>query len=210
MAESNWRLADWQTAPSPKQIIFFQTLQERCWNLTFADKCLNSDLLIKKLQENLHVSLWLFCEMFEKNRAAWFRLFPMNHCVGRVGEWGKLMWVEGSLLLKPALPQHHQWRSLGAIPWPLYYLSQGGEMVSTGEKPDKDTQIIMQAFEKYWLRPKLKFSPSEEKAEQKAQPWPGALCLRSSKTPLISGKLPLQQQGFLSFNPFLHLKQNPN
>lgn len=59
MAEWSWRRADWQThLPQPLAINHpFSNLAGRMLESKFADKCLKSDLLIKELQESLHVSL---------------------------------------------------------------------------------------------------------------------------------------------------------
>ena len=90
IAESSWKITDWQS-PHRNKSSFFQTLQERCLNLTFADKCSKSDLLINTRQENLHFSLWLFCEALEKNQAVWFILFYFQWITARIvwGVWGE-------------------------------------------------------------------------------------------------------------------------
>lgn len=58
MAQWSWRRADWQThLLSPHSKSSLSNLAGRMLESKFADKCLKSDLLIKELQESLHVSL---------------------------------------------------------------------------------------------------------------------------------------------------------
>lgn len=67
--DSRVKLEDhWLAESPPKQIFFLSNITGRMLNLTFADKCSEFDLPIKARQENLHFSLWLLCELFEKNQ----------------------------------------------------------------------------------------------------------------------------------------------